>query len=235
MRHRETKIVADCAISSLGVDVPRCSTRPSAGPFLGSLDTVTSTPSNNYSMTLVRHGETNWNDQRLIQGHNNVAQLTARGREQAREAAESFRGLGFELLVASDLDRARETAQIIGDALGLSVLSEPLLRERSFGTFEGGPQEDLTSAVTGIENDVIVDPDARPPEGESFRDVVNRSQRFFERVIKEWSEQRLLIVTHGGTIRALRAYALRTPLEGLSWYEVGNCSVWPLSNDLVTG
>jgi broad specificity phosphatase PhoE len=194
---------------------------------------VTSTSSNDYLVTLVRHGETNWNDQRRIQGHNNVAQLTPRGREQARVAAESFRGLGFDLLVASDLDRARETASIIGAALGLSALSEPLLRERSFGTFEGGPQEDLTPAVTGIENDVIIDPDARPPQGESFRDVVDRSERFFERVNKEWSEKRLLIVTHGGTIRALRAYALRTPLEGLSWYAVGNCSVWPLSSDLV--
>ena len=176
-------------------------------------------------MMLVRHGETNWNASRLVQGHHDAARLTAKGREQARLVADSLREQGFDRLFSSDLDRATETAAIIGAAIGLTPEIDTLLRERSFGTFEGGPLERLTSDVTGIDDDVLVDPDARPLGGESFRDVVVRAGLFIER---ESSSNRLLVVTHGGTIRALRAFGTDRPLEGLSWYPVGNCSTWEL-------
>lgn len=192
---------------------------------IGILDTVTFSQRNEFSMMLVRHGETDWNASRLVQGHHDAARLTTHGREQAQLVADSLRELGFDHLFTSDLDRATETATIIGAAIGLTPGIDPLLRERSFGSFEGGPIERLTSEVTGIDNDVLVDPDARPLGGESFRDVVARAGLFIER---EGSSNRLLVVTHGGTIRALRAYGARAPLEGLAWYPVGNCSLWEL-------
>lgn len=200
---------------------------------VGILDTVTSFQRNDFPMMLVRHGETDWNASRLVQGHHDAARLTARGREQAKLVADSMRELGFGHLFTSDLDRATETASIIGAAIGLTPEIDPLLRERSFGSFEGGSIERLTSDVTGIANDVLVDPDARPPRGESFRDVVVRAGLFIERESRKLSSQRTLVVTHGGTIRALLAYGTGAPLEGLTLYPVGNCSVWTLDTDFM--
>jgi len=175
----------------------------------------------------VRHGETEWNERRIIQGHTNSS-LNATGREQARALAESLRELGFDQIVASDLDRAEETAVIVGQALGLTPHTDPLLRERSFGEYEGRPTDDLSSDLTGVEESVYVNPDARPPGGESFRDVVARAQRFLQRVDDEWPTTRLLVVTHGGMVQALRAATSQRPLEGTLWFRVGNCTTWTI-------
>jgi 2,3-bisphosphoglycerate-dependent phosphoglycerate mutase len=180
------------------------------------------------SITLVRHGESTWNELGLIQGQNDLAQLTEAGRVQARVVADSLKSLGFDRLVASDLARARQTAEIIGSELNLHVSTDPLLRERCFGALEGQPQEALDASSSGIVDGVIVDPDARPEGGESFRDVVTRAGVFFEAARDYLHGERLLVVTHGGTIRALRAYVEALPLEGLDAIAVTNCSVWDL-------
>jgi probable phosphoglycerate mutase len=185
-------------------------------------------PISELPITLVRHGESTWNELGLVQGFDNTAQLTARGREQARFTAESLRGLGFDSVVSSDLDRARETAGIIAEILGLNATIDPLIRERCFGDLEGRPLSELTSEFSGIERNVMVDPDARPSGGESFREVVERSGLFLKRLSDERPGRRMLVVSHGGTIRALRASFDEMPLEGISWYAVDNCSVWPL-------
>jgi 2,3-bisphosphoglycerate-dependent phosphoglycerate mutase len=186
------------------------------------------TPHLDSSITLVRHGESTWNELGLIQGQNDLAQLTEVGRDQARAVAESLKSLGFDRLVASDLVRARQTAEIIGSGLGLIATSDSLLRERCFGVLEGEPQEMLDSERSGIVNGVIVNPDARPEGGESFRDVVTRAGIFIEATRDLLNGERLLVVTHGGTIRALRAYVEARPLEGLDAVAVANCSVWDL-------
>jgi broad specificity phosphatase PhoE len=194
---------------------------------IGIVDVVPDTSTSTFPITVVRHGETEWNERRIIQGHTNSS-LNETGREQARALAESLRELGFDQIVTSDLDRAQETALIIGEVLGLTPQTDPLLRERSFGEFEGRPADDLSSDLTGIEESVYVDPDARPPGGESFRDVVARAQLFLERVAVEWPEGRLLVITHGGMVQALRAASSQRPLEGTLWFRVGNCSVWTI-------
>ena len=179
-------------------------------------------------ITLVRHGESTWNELGLIQGQNDLAQLTEVGREQARAVAESLKSVGFGRLVSSDLARARQTAEIIGSELGLALSPDALLRERCFGVLEGQPQEMLDPGQSGIVDGVLVDPDARPEGGESFRDVVTRVGVFIEATRVFASGDRLLVVTHGGTIRALRAYVEAQPLEGLDAFAVANCSVWDL-------
>jgi probable phosphoglycerate mutase len=198
-----------------------------AARSVDNVDVVTSTQPRELPVTAVRHGETDWNIQRLIQGHTNTS-LNAAGLEQARELADALRGLGFDFLVTSDLDRAMETAAIVGDALGLVPLPEPLLRERCFGVLEGQSANVLTSAVTGIVDGVYVDPDARPEGGESFREVVSRAQTFLERAASEWADKNLLVVTHGGMVHALRAATSPPPLENMKWFPVTNCSVWEI-------
>jgi 2,3-bisphosphoglycerate-dependent phosphoglycerate mutase len=185
-------------------------------------------PPRERSITLVRHGESTWNELGLIQGQNDLAELNEVGREQARAVAQTLKSLGFDRLVASDLARARQTAEIIGSELSLALTTDSLLRERCFGVLEGQPQEMLDSRSSGIVDGVIVDPDARPEGGESFRDVVTRVGVFVEATRDAMDDEPLLVVTHGGTIRALRAYVEARPLEGLDAFAVGNCSVWDL-------
>jgi probable phosphoglycerate mutase len=193
---------------------------------VGNLVSVTSASRRALSLTLVRHGESDWNVSRLVQGQDDQAQLTEAGRAQAQLLVAGLRAHDFHHVVSSDLARARETAAIFADALTLTSSTDPLLRERCFGTLEGGPWADLTSDLTGVANGVVIDPDARPVGGESFRDVVRRAELFVEKASAEGSDGTLLVVTHGGMIRAIRAFCSRTPLERLTWDLVGNASVW---------
>ena len=84
----------------------------------------------------MRHGETDWNRDGLIQGSTDVP-LNAAGRAQARDAARVLAGRGITAIWSSPLQRARETAATVAGALGLEVTVEPGLREAGFGTHEG--------------------------------------------------------------------------------------------------
>jgi broad specificity phosphatase PhoE len=179
-------------------------------------------------ITLVRHGQSTWNERSLIQGQNDQAELTPQGREEALAVAETLKSVGFTHIISSDLQRARETAAIIATVLELNVSDDIRLRERCFGALEGQPLSLLDPASSGISNGVLLDPDARPTGGESFRDVVERAGSFLDETLDSLGDARILVATHGGTIRALHAYVEDTPLEGLSMMGVGNCSVWDL-------
>ncbi len=88
-------------------------------------------------LVLARHGETEWNAIGRVQGHMDIP-LNERGRSQARELAASLRSHSIERVVTSDLIRARETGEIVAEALGLPPPDiVPALRERRFGVFEG--------------------------------------------------------------------------------------------------
>ncbi|HQU25710.1 MAG TPA: histidine phosphatase family protein [Acidimicrobiales bacterium] len=180
------------------------------------------------SLTLLRHGQSDWNVARRCQGQDDRARLTDVGRAQATEAIDAVRARGVDLVVASDLTRALETADVVAGALGVTRLIDPLVRERAFGYLEGGPLAAMTAADTGIADDVLVDPDARPAGGESFRDVVLRARRFLEKAELAWPDRRLLVVTHGGFVRAARAVISGVALEGMVWERIDNATLWPL-------
>jgi 2,3-bisphosphoglycerate-dependent phosphoglycerate mutase len=187
------------------------------------------TESTTQPLVLVRHGESNWNALHLVQGQDDRATLTSRGRRQAAAVADDLRSNDFDLIVSSDLQRARETAQIIAGTLGLHVEYEPALRERGFGVAEGGPSSALTTELLGIEDGVVVDDRVSPDGGESLRDFQARVGTFFDIRQRRWPAMRLLLVTHGGTIRAMQSYCSKTPFLGSSWDPVGNCSVWTVT------
>jgi broad specificity phosphatase PhoE len=180
-------------------------------------------------LVLVRHGQSSWNELRLVQGQNDEARLTSKGREQALRAAGELRQGRFDLIVSSDLVRTVETAQIIGDVLGLEIDLDVDLRERCYGVAEGGSLDAITAAMVGVENGVITNEDAKPEGGETLAEVRERAGRFVRRTVERWPDQRLLVVTHGGTIRALRSYCAGTPMQGALWDAVANCSLWTVS------
>ncbi|WP_033107011.1 MULTISPECIES: histidine phosphatase family protein [Microbacterium] len=156
-------------------------------------------------ITLVRHGQTDWNLDRRIQGSTDIP-LNETGRGHARAAAALLAGTTHHAIYASPLVRARETAQIIAGAIGLAqpeLVSD--LREREFGEAEG--------MLVGDYIDRYGDWHADVPKAESFDQVAERALAALD-VISLASRRRsaptaesVIVVAHGGVIRALLDHA----------------------------
>ncbi|HMD93994.1 MAG TPA: histidine phosphatase family protein [Trebonia sp.] len=178
---------------------------------------------------LIRHGESSWNTLGLAQGHNDQAQLTHRGRWQAAEAAERFRGQPVGALYSSDLRRALQTAAAVSDVLGLPVLADARLRERGLGVLEGTPSAAISPAVLGLGDGTVADPDARPAGGESVRDLYRRAAAFCNDLDGEIADG-VVVVAHGGTLRVLHAYLTGVPVEDMSWEPLENARILRVSD-----
>jgi probable phosphoglycerate mutase len=170
--------------------------------MLASVVTVT-------TLLLMRHGETDWNAERRWQGHSDPP-LNERGREQARELAATLDGI--DVIYASDLARARETAEILGDRLGLEVRLDARLRERSFGAWEGQTWEDLEQRHADALRRWQAGETHGPEDAEPYEDFSRRVESFLEEILQTHPGERVLVVGHGGSIRAIHALA-----EGLDY------------------
>jgi 2,3-bisphosphoglycerate-dependent phosphoglycerate mutase len=172
----------------------------------------------------VRHGETDWNVAKRIQGHADRAELTPLGRQQAWLAAHELRSEPVDGVYSSDLLRARQTAAVIADLLGCEVRTDRRLRERSFGELEGLDSSRLTSQYTGIEGEMVVDPEARAPGGESLQEVWDRCADFLA-CLAEWPGCTAVVVGHGGSIRMMELFAQGANAAGSAWNSVANASI----------
>lgn len=179
-------------------------------------------------LILLRHGQTTWNQRKIVQGHDDGATLSDEGRAQVHHVLDVVRALRVDHVVSSDLRRAVQTAEIVAQELGLSRTVDPAIRERSLGVLEGGAVGDATTSLTGIEEQWVVDETARPEGGESLEELYRRTASFVDRAAHTYSGQRLLVVTHGGAIRTMRAYCEGVTMQGRYWDDVPNCSVWTI-------
>ena len=170
-------------------------------------------------LLLARHGETDWNRIGRWQGHADPP-LNETGRRQAAELAEQLAGDGIAAVYSSDLVRASETARAVGARLGLPVVEEPALREIDVGSWSG-----LTRAEV---EQRFPEGFARWLAGEIGHDGETREQ-LTERALTAALEiasrhpgGNVLVVTHGGVIRALRRHAAGDPGAGIA-----NCGTVP--------
>jgi broad specificity phosphatase PhoE len=161
------------------------------------------------TLLLVRHGETDWNAERRWQGHADVP-LNDRGREQAMQLAEQLAGERVDAIYTSDLGRARETAEIVGARLGVPVVSVPELREIDVGSREGtiGDQGDL------------------PWDGEPHEAHAERILRAVHRIAADHPGERVVVVTHGGSMRRVHEHL---GLENTGAFE--NCTVFACAHE----
>jgi probable phosphoglycerate mutase len=148
-------------------------------------------------LLLVRHGQSEWNALGKMQGHAD-SPLSGEGRKQAHNAA---RRLGiFDLIISSDLQRASETANIIADEMGLSVLPpHPGLREINVGPWEGLTRRQIDKAFPGY-----VEHDMRPPGYEPDDQVFARVRDALFDISHNHPGAMGLVVTHSGIIRVMR-------------------------------
>jgi broad specificity phosphatase PhoE len=155
---------------------------------------------------LVRHGETDWNTQRRIQGLTDIP-LNARGREQARRTGRMLARRGWDGIYSSPLGRARETARIIAAEVGLGDpgIVEALV-ERNYGEAEGMNFDEIEARW----------PDrGTVPGQESRREVTERVVPALRRLAASHPDQSLIVVSHGGAIRAVLSAADPDGVHGM--------------------
>lgn len=173
------------------------------------------------TLLLIRHAETAWNAVHRIQGHLDVP-LSATGIAQAGRLAQRLAGEArrqrIDAIYASDLARARLTAEAVSNALGLAVKEEPRLRERHFGRFEGQTLEEVAARWP---EDFAAwrarDPAWAVPGGESGAQFIERTLAALADIVDRWQGGTVAVVTHGGVLdvayRAARALAWDAPRE----------------------
>jgi broad specificity phosphatase PhoE len=159
---------------------------------------------------LVRHGETTWNAEKRWQGWAN-SELSDLGRQQAFEAAAAVGAV--DGIVASDLQRAVDTAMIISEAIGVGpVLTDEGLRERDVGAWSGLTREDIEARWPGAFAAWRADPNSPPPGGEGNEHILLRFVASLCRIGAEFDGGEVLAVSHGGVIRLLeREHGVEQP------------------------
>lgn len=150
---------------------------------------------------LARHGETDWNRAGRWQGHSDI-ELNDFGRAQARELAAALSGERLVGVGASDLARARETASIVAQSLGLGeVAVDPGLRERCFGVFEGLTYDECNERYPTEWARYRSEHRIAPPGAEHASDVAARVRAAILRLAGA-GHRTLLLVSHGGAMRS---------------------------------
>lgn len=161
---------------------------------------------------LLRHGETRWNLEARIQGHED-SELTAAGVAQARALAQRMKDEDFDLLLASDLGRAMSTALHIAEITGHEVRPDARLRERHYGECQGLTYGELDHQFPDLFSSVReVDPDFPVPGGETRREFHDRVKSAFESLAREHPGRRLVVVSHGGVLAMLYRAIHRIPI-----------------------
>jgi len=163
------------------------------------------------TLLLARHGESDWNRARRWQGFADRP-LTARGRAQAAALAERLEKFQLDAVYSSDLARAGSTAQAVAEAQGLDVVQLPALREVDVGEWQGLTRDEAEERFpdgfrrwqaggTGWE------------KGETYGEMSARVLKTVTRITRDHEGGRVLIVSHGGPIRAIHAAALGIEVE----------------------
>jgi probable phosphoglycerate mutase len=176
-------------------------------------------------LCIVRHGETDWNVERRIQGHTDVP-LNATGRAQALAMAYNAAHHRFNAIYSSDLARAVETARYVAEREGEEVLRLSALRERHFGIFQGLTAAEAAARYPAAHARYVArDPDYDFDSGESLRAFAGRVRQGLEWLARHHAGQTILAVCHSGVLDVLYRQATGRPLEAPRDFEIPNCAL----------
>jgi len=184
---------------------------------------------------LVRHGETNWNAERRLQGHTDI-ELNTRGLAQATQMARALKNMNFEfdVLYTSDLQRARQTAKAIESLYSVSAIGHSALRERNLGALQG-----LTlNEAPHIEPDLWQahlsrDIHQEMRGGESILQFSSRIKFALDEIQKSHAGKTILLVSHGGALDMMYRIASNQALDSEKVVAVPNASLnWISHNGL---
>lgn len=173
----------------------------------------------------VRHGETAWNVDTRLQGHQDVP-LNDTGRWQAQCVARALADEGLNAIYSSDLQRAFDTAQAIAELTGLTAVADPDLRERAFGAFETLTHADIEARwPEQARRWRQRDPDFAAEGGETLREFHARCVAAVSRLAEAHAGQTIAIVAHGGVMDCLYRAATRLDVQAPRSWPLGNAGI----------
>jgi broad specificity phosphatase PhoE len=164
-------------------------------------------------LILVRHGQTACNIGDIWHGWDDCA-LTELGQAQAQAVGRRLAAEPIAAIYSSDSRRAIQTARAVATPHGLDPIPEPALRERNPGTFEGLSMDEVLAAHPTYREERAADFWGwRPPQGETFAEVLERLLGVIERLEAEHGEETVVAVTHMSPVRVLVSHLLDVPIE----------------------
>ena len=182
---------------------------------------------------LVRHGETDWNAERRLQGHTDIG-LNARGLAQAEQMARAIKkiNLAFDVLYTSDLQRAAKTAKAIEQLFSTSAITNAGLRERHLGALQGLTTDEAPQLEPDLWKSHLsrnVNEELRG--GESIQQFADRISTALEKIREQYLGKTVLLVSHGGALDMMYRIASNQPLDAEKAVAVPNASLNWISHD----
>lgn len=149
---------------------------------------------------LIRHGETAWNAQKLLQGSVDIP-LNENGLAQAEKSRKALEGIHFDRVFSSPLARAHKTAEIVCTGRDLEIVCDDRLRERNYGEFEGvyKPDTDYVNAWSITQN-------KHYEKAENIKDFLYRTGSFFAEMEALYPNESILAAAHAGVLKAAELY-----------------------------
>lgn len=186
---------------------------------------------------LIRHGETEWNSQKRMQGHSN-SDLSEVGRGQIQALGELMKNVSFDHIYSSDSLRTSQTAEAITQYSGHKIQFDQRIREKNLGVFEGLTSTEAKERHPEVYRlfktagaNYVID------EGESTQQLLERALEFIEEIRLRHPQERVVMVTHGGVVRVLMKHALGLSIDAPTRFIIKNTGIFGLiwnENWLVT-
>jgi probable phosphoglycerate mutase len=182
---------------------------------------------------LVRHGETDWNAARRLQGHTDI-DLNARGLAQAKQMAHALKkiNLQFDVLYTSDLQRAAKTALAIEQLFNTAAIRNAQLRERHLGALQGLTTDEAPLREPALwQSHLSRNIEENLRDGESIQQFSDRIKTALEKIRTDHSGKTILLVSHGGALDMMYRVASNQALDAEKAVTVPNASLNWISHD----
>lgn len=185
---------------------------------------------------LIRHGETDWNKERRLQGHTDIG-LNARGLSQALQMAQALKKiqLQFDVLYSSDLQRAAHTAKAIEELFRTSAITNTALRERHLGALQGLTTDEAPQLEPDLwQSHISRNIHENLRHGESIHQFAERIHTALEQIRLQHLGKTILLVSHGGALDMMFRLATKQALDAEKAVSVPNASLSWIYHDGLT-
>lgn len=169
----------------------------------------------------VRHGQTDWNFARKMQGGETERLLNETGIEQAKETRKKLENIEYDIVIRSPMERAKQTTDIIVQGREVPIIIDERLRERKIGELEGHPiTPECEKKIWDYELNVEIN------RGETLIEFEKRVIEFIEEIKEKYKDKTVLIVAHGGVAKIIKSYLYGKPEDNnLYNYYLKNCEI----------
>ena len=173
---------------------------------------------------LVRHGHTDWTLEKRYQGHSDLP-LNEKGEKAVASLGQMLKGMKVNYLYASPLKRASKSAKILSSYLRLRPRMEKNVKEMNFGKWEGQTAKELLASKDKAYGKWMKAQFLKPPGGETFESLCRRVQTFMNTCLKKHKNKNVMVVAHGGPIRAFLMVAMGWTRKDLFRFKIDPASI----------